>query len=86
MLLHQLLRRKLLSTHSPFNQPLTHQVERSLGLAEPAHAVEDPPGAKAFLCNEESMATLSKERTGWDGDVVVHDLIVFDTLKTQHMS
>jgi hypothetical protein len=58
------------------SRPLTHQLEGSLGLAEPAHAVEDPAGPQSLLGNHESRAPLAEEVLPRYADVVEAHLAV----------
>ncbi len=53
---------------------LAHHVEGPLGLAQPAHAVVDSPGAEARLGEEEAGALGADEVVGGNAHVVVRDL------------
>ena len=76
MLLHQLLVGQRLAEGDPLVEPLAHQVEGALRLAEPAHRVEDPAGAEPLLGDHEALAALAEQVLGRHPDVVVVHLVV----------
>ena len=61
VLLHQLLAGQRLTEGDPLVEPVAHQVEGALGLAQPAHRVEDPAGAEALLGDRKPCAALTEQ-------------------------